>query len=197
MDKQTGKLVARIAENLPEMSNSVMQGWIQKPRELQTFLSGLSSSRPAPAPEPLLDSFVCVHDSRRVFHPGWVRTFLHPELQATSPAEYDLSTTKLWLHDGQKCGAVTGNTIYDQLKKDNALTECLGFYDLVAIAAKGVVVFHSFYANKAVFGWRSVVLSQDDELRVPFLCEHRGTMVMLNWGWVGDHRGVDSPALRF
>lgn len=42
MDKQTAKLVARIAENLPpEMSAEVMQAWIDGPLPLQEFLAGL------------------------------------------------------------------------------------------------------------------------------------------------------------
>ena len=43
MDKQTCKLVACIAENLPMMSSGVMQGWIDNPKGLQNFLSGLCS----------------------------------------------------------------------------------------------------------------------------------------------------------
>src|SRR3989344_5343964 len=40
-DRQSGKLIARIAENLPEMSSEMMQGWIKNPRGLQNFLRGL------------------------------------------------------------------------------------------------------------------------------------------------------------
>ncbi len=38
MDKQTAKLVASIAENLPEMDSSLMQGWIENPKGLQKTL---------------------------------------------------------------------------------------------------------------------------------------------------------------
>jgi hypothetical protein len=41
MDKQTGKLIARIAENLPDMPSDLMQNWIDNPRGLQKFLAGL------------------------------------------------------------------------------------------------------------------------------------------------------------
>lgn len=41
MSYQVAKLIARIAENLPEMSSDIMQGWIDNPRGLQKFLSGL------------------------------------------------------------------------------------------------------------------------------------------------------------
>lgn len=39
--KQTGKFLARIAENLPEMSAEVMQRWIDDPKGLQDYLQGL------------------------------------------------------------------------------------------------------------------------------------------------------------
>jgi hypothetical protein len=41
MSSQVAKLIARIAENLPEMDKEVMQGWIENPRALQKILSGL------------------------------------------------------------------------------------------------------------------------------------------------------------
>lgn len=41
MSKQTAKFIARIAENFPEMPPDVMQAWIENPRGLQKFLSGL------------------------------------------------------------------------------------------------------------------------------------------------------------
>lgn len=41
MDKQELKLGARILENLPTMSSDVMQGWIDNPKSLKEFLSGL------------------------------------------------------------------------------------------------------------------------------------------------------------
>jgi hypothetical protein len=41
MSSQIAKLIARIAENLPEIQEDVMQGWIENPKGLQKFLSGL------------------------------------------------------------------------------------------------------------------------------------------------------------
>lgn len=42
MDKQTCKFLARVAENLPEMSGGEMQAWIDNPNGLQAFLRGLN-----------------------------------------------------------------------------------------------------------------------------------------------------------
>ena len=44
MDRQELKLVARIVENLPVMSQDVMQGWIDSPKGLKKFLTGLNPS---------------------------------------------------------------------------------------------------------------------------------------------------------
>ena len=41
MHAQTAKLVARIAENLPNITDDVMQAWIEDPKGLQRFLAGL------------------------------------------------------------------------------------------------------------------------------------------------------------
>ncbi|QQG45918.1 MAG: hypothetical protein HYY55_02970 [Candidatus Niyogibacteria bacterium] len=40
--KQTGKFISRIAENLPEMNKEAMQRWIDDPQGLQEYLRGLS-----------------------------------------------------------------------------------------------------------------------------------------------------------
>jgi len=42
MSTQTAKLVARIAENLPDMSTAQMQGWIENPKRLKQVLSVLA-----------------------------------------------------------------------------------------------------------------------------------------------------------
>ncbi len=49
MDKQTGKFIARIAENLPDMESDLMQNWIDRPKKLQEFLRGLCPSVSEPA----------------------------------------------------------------------------------------------------------------------------------------------------
>ena len=41
MSYQVAKLIARLAENLPDMSEDIMQGWIENPKGLQKFLAGL------------------------------------------------------------------------------------------------------------------------------------------------------------
>lgn len=196
MDKQTGKLVARISENLPEMDRDVMQGWIDNPKGLQKFLLGLNPSEATPASMPPMDFIIRVDRLVKPTYPDWFKKLVYPKLECKGPAEYDLRTVKLWLHDNQKKDIVSGNTIFYCLREDNAFVDCLGLEDLLAIQQKGIKVFHKLYMGEQVLGWRSVVQNSDGNLRVPYLCESNGEIV-LGWAWVDDDWNCYRPALLF
>lgn len=148
-------------------------------------------------PEPVLDFTIRVGRAMRPDYPSWMKKVMHPEMEVMGPAEYDLRDLDQWLHYKQKGGTVDGNKIYSRLKKDNALVDCLGLADLLAIQAKGITVFRKLYGGKAVYGWKSVVDSQDDGiLFVPFLIGGSGGII-LEWCWLGrGWRSLD-PALCF
>src|ERR1700722_11534777 len=59
----------------------------------------LREPRTPPTPEPPLDTIVRVDRSVRPVYPDFVKTVMHPELEKVGPAEYDLATVDLWLHD--------------------------------------------------------------------------------------------------
>lgn len=152
---------------------------------------------PAVDPELSLDFIIRVDRSVRPAYPDGVKQVLHPELEGTGLAKYDLQTeVEEWLYDDQKNGSVTGRVIYDHLKASGELAAHLGLADLMAIQQKGVAVFRKLSAGKAVFGWKSVVRDRRGGLCVPFLCEH-GDEVVLLWGWLDGVWGSGSPALRF
>ena len=48
---QTAEFIATVAQNLPEMSSDIMQGWIENPKGLQKFLTGLCPSVTGSVPE--------------------------------------------------------------------------------------------------------------------------------------------------
>jgi hypothetical protein len=198
MDRQTGKLIARIAENLPEeMDSVVMQRWIDDPKGLQSFLLGLNPPNATPAPESPLDFIVRVDRSVKPTYPDWFKKLEHPELECSGPAEYNLQTgVQEWLHDDQKNGVVVGNTIYTRLKDTNALASCLNLQDGLAIQAKGIAVFRKLFGGKAVFLWGSVVRYRDGDLLVPYLYE-RGDKVVVDWFWLDLNFSSSNPALRF
>ncbi len=150
-----------------------------------------------PKPEPVLDAIIRVDRAVRPVYPDWMKKVMHPKLEATGPAEYDLATVQLWLHNGQKGGNwVKGQRIYDHLKSNNMLEGCLGLQDGLAIQQKGIAVFRKFFAGKAVFLWRSVVRDRDGGLRVPCLLELDGGVVVY-WHWLDiDWYGLN-PAARF
>lgn len=164
------------------------------------FLRGELVVQPAIIPEPIpelpLDFIIHVERSVKPDYPDWMKKVMHPELELTGTTEYDLQKLELWLHNDQKKGYAVGNTIYGYLEKGDALTTCLNLQDLIAIQAKGIKVFCKLFANKAVFAWKSVVQSSRGNLRVPYLIEGGGEVV-LNWYWLDYDWGSDSPALRF
>jgi len=191
MDKQTGKLIARIAENLPDMDGDLMQNWIDNPKGLQNVL-GLALCPPGTAP---LDPLIRVDRTIRPNYPEWVTKMMHPDLEVTGSAEFNVSRIEQWLHPSQKAG-VKGEVIYEYLKKNGMLENCLDFRDLEEIQKKGLAFFKEHFQDKAVFGWRSVVRDRRGRLGVPYLVEFGG-MVVLCWGWLSSVWLADSPALRF
>lgn len=48
---QTAQFIATVAQNLPEMSSDIMQGWIENPKELQKFLLDLCPTVNGSIPE--------------------------------------------------------------------------------------------------------------------------------------------------
>ncbi len=149
------------------------------------------------ATEPTADTFIRVDRAASSTYPDWMKKMMHPELEHTGPAEYDLTKVEQWLHDGQKNGkTMRGNAIYEHLKSNDMLDSCLGLADGLAIQKKGTAVFRKLYGGKAVFLWRSVVLSRDGGLYVPYLYE-RGDGVALSWRWLGNDWIGGYPALRF
>lgn len=131
-------------------------------------------------------------------YPDWVKKVMHSGLEGVGPAEYDLkSDVEEWLHPDQQNGdVVSGNAIYAFLRESNALADCLGLADLLAIQKKGIAVFRELFKGRAIFGWKSVVQDRGGDLSVPCLCE-RGDEVVLYWGWLYDDWNSFSPAVRF
>ncbi|MGH7249378.1 MAG: hypothetical protein ACREGC_00205 [Minisyncoccia bacterium] len=197
MDKQTGKLIARIAENLPEMEATTMQGWIENPKSLQKFLLGLNPPEKISMPEPPLDFFIHVDSLVKPTYPDWMEKVMHPELELEGDAGYNLQyEVEQWLHNDQKHGSVVGNTIYKHLQKGDNLATCLNLQDGLAIQAKGIAVFRKLFAGKAVFLWGSVVQNRDGLLLVPYLYEN-GDKVVVFWNWLNGDWDSNRPALRF
>ncbi len=132
----------------------------------------------------------------RPIYPSWVKEILHPELEMVGPAEFDSASLERWLHDSQKKAAVKGQVIYDHLKQNDMISSCLGLRDLEAIQKKGIDHFRKHFKGQAVFGWKSVVRSDDGYLFVPYLCGNDGEVV-LNWVWLTNLWISTRPALRF
>jgi hypothetical protein len=181
---------------LYEDGNEIMLGWRWLGGDFDSNYVSPRFNIPEPVSEPVLDFMVHVDRSVKPIYPEWFKKLEQPELELAGPAEYDLNTVSQWLHDDQKTGVVSGNTIYDQLKKDNALASCLNLQDGLAIQQKGVAVFRKLYAGKAVFLWGSVVKNDIGRFEVPSLSES-GDGVVVRWNWLGNSWISCHPALRF
>lgn len=171
--------------------------------EFERFLNGavrqlLRQSPPESALEPPLDFMVRVDRTLRPPYPIWSEPTVHPDLECTGPAEYDLqSDVEQWLHDDQKTGGVKGSVIYQYLNDDLILANQLGLADLLAIQKMGIQIFLELFRNKTVFGWKSVVRRRDSpDLYVPYLHQCNDE-VMLKWAKLDESWYSFGSALRF
>lgn len=135
-----------------------------------------------------------VNKSIKPRYPDWAKV-IDPELDSVGLAEYDVSKkVKPWLHVGQyKDNGVKGTIIYDYLNDRNELKDHLGLADLLAIQAKGVIVFRKLFPHNInmLFGWKSVVrnhnpghrngIHHNGGLSVPYL---NGNSVKLRVDWL-------------
>jgi|GEM_PF-1525723 len=178
-------LIADIANRFSSETGDLWHGKIAS-----AIQEGLETSTSA-------DNIIRVDRSIRPAYPDWVKDVLHPELECTGPAEFDLAKVESWLHDGQKNGKwIKGEKIYEHLKSATMLESCFNLADLLAIQARGVQTFREHFADKAVFAWKSVVRDRYGDLSVPYLYLG-GDQVVLGWNWLVDVWNDSDPALRF
>jgi len=182
-------VLAKIASAMAA-DNPAGEAWHARFKE--QLKEGLLSSKFA------ADAIIRVDRSVRPSYPDWVKMVMHPKLEPTGPAEYDITKVKQWLHDGQKNGKwVKGEKLYAHLKETDSLKTCLGLSDLEEIQKKGIAFFRKhFQHSKAVFAWKSVVRNSDGSLLVPYLCED-GDEVVVDWNWLDNDWYDSNPALRF
>ncbi len=121
--------------------------------------------------EEKIDSVLHVDRTVAPAYPEWLKTPLHPELELTGPAEYDMkSNLELSFLPGQGDNKFTGLDAYEHLKANNLLGECLGLADGLAIRERGVRAFTKFFEAKdsaVVALWKSVFTDEEGKLCVP------------------------------
>lgn len=144
-----------------------------------------------------ITTLVHVDRSIKPAYPDFVKKVMHPDLESKGLAEYDIAgAVSLWLHDKQKNGVVTGQTIYDYLKTNNLLKSCGNLQDALAIQKLGVAAFKKAFGNKVVYFWKSVVQYRGGDLSVPYLYV-LGDEVGLGWRWLDRYWHGRGPAVRF
>lgn len=131
-----------------------------------------------------LDFKICIDRSKLPIYPDWVDKVIHPDLEVTGPYVYNLLRLGTWSYNQsiETCGHVYNYLLQNQ----DSLSKCLGLADLHAIQTKGTIVFLKRFGDKPVFGWKSVVQSDNGFLKVPYLTEHEGNVILL-WIWLDDY----------
>ncbi len=102
----------------------------------------------------------------------------------------NLKDIELYLHPKQKEGWVQGYELYQHLKDEKLLDDCLTLENLEEIQNFGLEEFNKYFKNKYVFGWNSV---RDGD--VPYLCGFGGEVV-LHWYHLDYSWNALNPALR-
>ncbi len=130
--------------------------------------------------------------NKNIKYPLWVKEVLTPY----KPQDFDIENVELYLCEKQKTGYISGNDMYEHLKKENILKDCLGLSELEAIKEQGADFFRKHFGGKYVYGWESVVRSQGGSLNVPYVCGGGGWVGMF-WSWLGGDWSDRNPAARF
>lgn len=192
---QQANFHAAVLKALPrDINPQIARAWEQDGRGLTRVLRDVLLPPEDQVPE---DDIIRVDRSVRPEYPNWMKDVLHPQLELSGPAEFDLSKVEQWLHNGQKDGGwIMGAEIYRDLKANNMLGSCLNLADLKAIQARGIEMFRRHFAGKTVFGWKSVILSSIGNHNVPCLTTGNGK-VALCWEWLARSRHGNAPALLF
>jgi len=121
--------------------------------------------------EEKIDSVIHVDRTVAPARPDWMKTPLHPELELTGPAEYDLKTNMdISFLPGQGDAKFTGLDAYEHLKSNNLLEGCLGLADGLALRERGIKAYVKFFESKdgaVVALWTGVFKDDDGKLYVP------------------------------
>ena len=199
LDRQTAKLIARVSENLPNMEKDVMQSWINDPKRLQAFLSGLNTTT---ATKPTTSGLYTIKVDRSVkprYSEDLVKKFIYPDIQCKGPFEFEYDLEKdvvLWFYHDQDKIVVSGEVILKQLKDKNGLVNHLGLKDAMAIQEKGIAFFRKFFGGNSVFFWKSIIRDVDSDVSVPYLFENHEEVV-LGWKKISANWDSQDPALMF
>ncbi len=130
-----------------------------------------SKIKEAAPQEEKIDSVLHVDRTVAPPHPEWMKAPLHPDLELTGPAEYDLkSNIAISFLPGQGDDKFTGLDAYEHLKSNNLLDGCLGLADGLALRERGIKAYTKFFEAKessVVALWKAVFTDDDGKLCVP------------------------------
>lgn len=152
-----------------------------------------------------------VDRTERPVYPPEVARVIHPELELVGPSKYDFANLQIWMHEGQKRGAMHGREIYQYLKGNGSLPFCLGVKDAEALRSQGGTEFYEFVESATIVPfWSAITEDASREIYVlcalpvppprpnPFRREPNvGPSITLQWAYLNNMFGADAPALMF
>lgn len=125
--------------------------------------------------------------------PVWTKETMHPEFENTGPTHLDPSTIIPYYHPEQKNGGRIGGTkLYEFLNNAGLIEHCLDLR-VGEEFVKHPSLFPLALDGKAVFLWKSVVLSLDGSRRVPYVIGDAGRVCVV-WLWIASDLCDRSPA---
>jgi len=134
--------------------------------------------------QPVFYFLIKVDRSKKPSYPEWTKKVMHPEFELSGPDEFDLQKDINLFHYGHvddRPTGVQGPRIYDYLKKQDLLKDCLNLSDLYAIKDKGRNVYISLFKKEIVLAWKSVIENEKGDLFVPCLFVNRHGRLDVNW----------------
>jgi hypothetical protein len=191
-----GKNVWETLYKQETMIRKMLLDKVRDPDKYSEYLQAFINPARNDAKSPVTNELVHVDRSVRPVYPTWATVVMHPELEALGPTEFDPSKLELWLHPRQVQWWTPAQVIYDFLKENNMLAECLGLSDLMAIKSRGLDFYRRFFGSMTLIGWKSVVGYYRNSVVAPALIEDSGE-VDLYWHLVKHNLGSGDPAPRF
>jgi len=158
-----------------------MAGLDEGPEEDAPVKSKAKQKAEAPQEEKI-DSVLHIDRSASPARPEWMKAPLHPELEQTGPAEYDLkSNMDMSFIKGQGDSDFTGLNAYEHIKSENLLEGCLSLADGLAIQERGAKAFTKFFEAKdsaVVTLWKSAFQDDDGKIYVPVAIPINGKVII-------------------
>ena len=103
-----------------------------------------------------VNTIVSIDRSAPLTYPDWVKGALHPELENVGPEKIDLANLGHLSLPKQITDSAGYLEVFQYLRDNDLLKNCLGFREAEEIRKKGVNFFRKHFGNKPVYFWKNI-----------------------------------------